>query len=424
MASSSHYHYHREDNDQLDSMFDDLSEEDGDIFPEPKERKKRIFIERNREEGATKLWNDYFSESPTYGHRLFRRRFRMNKPLFMRIVNRLSTEVPYFRPTQDATGRSGLTPLQKCTAAIRQLAYGVGADTVDEYVRLGETTAAKCLHRFAAGIIHLFGDQYLRRPTPEDLQRLLFEGEERGFPGMIGSIDCMHWEWKNCPSAWKGMYSRGTGKPTLVLEAVASYDLWIWHAFFGASGTMNDLNILDRSPVFDDIINGIAPQVNFNVNGREYHLAYYLTDGIYPKWATFIQSIRLPQGEKNKLFAKKQESVRKDVERAFGVLQARFAVVKNPSKLWEKEKIKNIMKACIILHNMIVENERGSYSLRNISEFIDGEGEGAYSVGLDHTLRNTIDARRRIQDTPTNQRLKADLIENIWAKFGHLPNNI
>lgn len=71
-------------------------------------------------------------------------------------------------------------------------------------------------------------------------------------------------------------------------------DLWIWHAFFGAPGTMNDLNILDRSPVFDDIINGIAPQVNFNVNGREYHLAYYLTDDIYPKWATFIQSIRLP----------------------------------------------------------------------------------------------------------------------------------
>ncbi|CAN7124837.1 unnamed protein product [Brassica rapa subsp. narinosa] len=73
------------------------------------------------------------------------------------------------------------------------------------------------------------------------------------------------------------------------------YDLWIWHAFFGAPGTMNDLNILDRSPVFDDIINGIAPQVNFYVNGNPYHYAYYLTDGIYPKWATFIQSIRLPQ---------------------------------------------------------------------------------------------------------------------------------
>uniref|UniRef100_A0A0D3CUZ2 Uncharacterized protein n=1 Tax=Brassica oleracea var. oleracea TaxID=109376 RepID=A0A0D3CUZ2_BRAOL len=186
-------------------------------------------------------------------------------------------------------------PELECTAEIRQLVYGGGADTVDEYVRLGETTARKCLYQFTAGIIHLFGDEYLRRPTPENLQRLLHIGEQRGFPGMVGSIDCMHWEWKNCPTAWKGMYSRGTGKPTIVLEAVASSDLWIWHAFFGAPGTMNDLNILDRSPVFDEIINGNAQEVNFYVNGREYHLTYYLADGIYPKWTTFIQSIRLPQ---------------------------------------------------------------------------------------------------------------------------------
>uniref|UniRef100_A0A0D3D0T8 DDE Tnp4 domain-containing protein n=1 Tax=Brassica oleracea var. oleracea TaxID=109376 RepID=A0A0D3D0T8_BRAOL len=207
----------------------------------------------------------------------------MNKTLFLRTVHRLSIEEDYFQPSEDAAGRSSLSPLQKCTAVIRQLAYGGGADTVDEYIRLGETIARKCLHHFTAEIIHLFGDEYLRRPTSEDLQRLLYIGEQRGFPGMVGSIDCIHWEWKNCPTSWKGMYSRGTGKPTIVLEAVASYDLWIWHAFFGAPGTMNDLNILDRSPVFDDIINGIAPQVSFSVNGNLYHLAYYLTDGIYPK---------------------------------------------------------------------------------------------------------------------------------------------
>ena len=98
---------------------------------------------------------------------------------------------------------------------------------VDEYLRLGETTARLCVEQFVEGIIYLFGDEYLRSPTPADLQRLLDVGERRGFPGMIGSIDCMHWEWKNCPTAWKGQYSRGSGKPTIVLEAVASYDLWI-----------------------------------------------------------------------------------------------------------------------------------------------------------------------------------------------------
>uniref|UniRef100_A0A0D3DK36 DDE Tnp4 domain-containing protein n=1 Tax=Brassica oleracea var. oleracea TaxID=109376 RepID=A0A0D3DK36_BRAOL len=338
MASSSHYHYHKDDDDDdFDNPIEDFLN-NSDPIPEPKERKKRIFIERNREEGHIQLWNDYFSENPTYSTNFFRRRFRMNKELFLRIVHHLSTEISYFRPSKDATGRSSLSPLQKCTAAIRQLAYGGAADTVDEYIRLAEITAQKCLHNFTAGIITLFGGEYLRRPTPEDLERLLHIGEEREFLGMIGSIDCMHWEWKNCPTAWKGMYSRGIGKPTIVLEAVASYDLWIWHAFFGAPGTMNNLNILDRSPVFDDVINGIAPQVSYYVNGKEYHLAYYLADGIYPKLTTFIQSIRLPQTEMQTKFACKQD----------------LPLSKNSSKLWDKEKIGNIMRPCIILHNMIV----------------------------------------------------------------------
>ena len=87
-------------------------------------------------------------------------------------------------------------------------------------------------------------------------------------------------------------------------------------------------------------------------------MAYYLTDGIYPKWTTFIQSISMPQGPKAVLFAQQQEAVRKDVERAFGVLQARFAIVKNPSLFWDKVKIGKIMRACVILYNMIVEDER------------------------------------------------------------------
>ena len=112
MAFSSHYHYHKDDDDEFDSIFDDYFEKP-DLIPEPKERKKHIFIERNREEGHQKLWNDYFSDTPTYTPKLFRRRFRMNKSLFLRIVHRLSTEVPYFQPTEDATGRSSLSPLQK-----------------------------------------------------------------------------------------------------------------------------------------------------------------------------------------------------------------------------------------------------------------------------------------------------------------------
>ncbi|XP_062073352.1 uncharacterized protein LOC133777681 [Humulus lupulus] len=168
-------------------------------------------------------------------------------------------------------GRRGLLPLQKCTAAMRMLAYGAPADYVDEYVRIGETTAIECLVNFVRGVNDIFGTEYLSRPNAGDICRLLQIGEVRGFPSMLGSIDCMHWEWKNCPVAWKGQFTRGDhGRPTIMFEAVASQDLWIWHAFFGVPGSNNDLNVLNQSPLFTEILQGQAPRVEFTINGTQY----------------------------------------------------------------------------------------------------------------------------------------------------------
>jgi len=63
------------------------------------------------------------------------------------------------------------------------------------------------------------------------------------------------------------------------------------------------------------------------------------------------------------LFAERQEAVRKEVERAFGVLQSRFVIVRGPARNMDKAELGMIMKACIILRNMIVEDERNSYDL-------------------------------------------------------------
>ena len=99
------------------------------------------------------------------------------------------------------------------------------------------------------------------------------------------------------------------------------------------------------------------------MNDHEYNIGYFLSDGIYPKWATFVKTIHLPQGPKARLFAERQESVRKDVERAFGVLQARFDITRGPTRNMDKVELGMIMKACVILYNMIVEDERDSFDL-------------------------------------------------------------
>ena len=169
----------------------------------------------------------------------------MSRPLFCRILNQVEQHDPYLVQKTDAVGALGLSSLQKVTATYRKLAYGTPADSVDKYIRIGESTAIESLRRFVNAVIAVFGDTYLRPPNHNDIARLLAMGEQRGFPGMLGSIDCMHWKWKNCPTAWQGMYTGHCHEPTIILEAVASYDLWIWHAFFGMPGSLNDINVLD-----------------------------------------------------------------------------------------------------------------------------------------------------------------------------------
>ena len=113
------------------------------------------------------------------------------------------------------------------TAALRMLAYGVSANFMNEYVRIAENTAMMSLKKIVAAMVAIFSEEYLKSPNNEDITRLLAHGQNRGFPSMLGSIDYMHWKWKNCPTAWKGMYCGHICEPSIILEAVASYDLWI-----------------------------------------------------------------------------------------------------------------------------------------------------------------------------------------------------
>ena len=372
----------------------------------------------NRVKGHERLYRDYFAKSPTYPPNLFLRRFRMNRSLFVRILSNIEVYDPYFVQKNDAVGNIGLSPLQKMTAAIRMLAYGVAADVVDDYVRIGESTAIESLQRFVSAIVAIYSDEYLRSLNSADIARLLAIGERRGFPGMLGSIDCMHWRWKNCPTTWKGMYSGHVHEPTIILEAVASYDLWIWHAFFGLPGSHNDINVLELSSVFTILSEGRAPLVNYSVNGNDYTMGYYLADGIYLKWATFVKTISCPRGNKQIHFAQAQESARKDVERAFGVLQARFAIVRGPTRLWKLEVLKNIMKACIILHNMIFEDERDNNEMDFSYDASDGIPTPTLISEWSSELLQFIHTQHRIQDRDTHSILQTDLVEHLWNMHG------
>ena len=154
--------------------------------------------------------------------------------------------------------------------------------------------------------------------------------KQRGFPGCFGSWDCKYYFWRNCPVALAGQCKgKGSGGKSLVMEALVDPDLYIWYFNFGAPGSLNDINILDRSSIVGALLlgqfNGKVPE--YTVNGRLRDWLYFLVDGIYPCWSIFAKIYQFPTHPPEILYATKHEHVRKDIELAFGVFVAHFGVL-------------------------------------------------------------------------------------------------
>ncbi|XP_068323293.1 uncharacterized protein [Pyrus communis] len=132
------------------------------------------------------LMNNYFNPNSVYTEEDFRLHFRMRRHVFQRLLRDVQQVNPYFQQKQDRTGRPAFSLHQK-----------------------------------------VYKDEYLCEPNQEDLNWLIRKVKDRGFPSMIVSLDCMHWDWKNCPTGWQRGFNGRSRKPTVVLEAVASYNTWI-----------------------------------------------------------------------------------------------------------------------------------------------------------------------------------------------------
>ncbi|XP_071681585.1 uncharacterized protein [Lolium perenne] len=140
----------------------------------------RNHIQRNRLLGHEQLMEDYFAEVPTYPPHLFRRRYRMRRSLFVRIVKAYEANSNYFKQRRNAVGVMGFSAFQKISAGMRVINYGIPADYTDEYLRIGEDTTTESVRRFARMIIKLFGPTYLRAPNEDDTKRLMEINEEKG----------------------------------------------------------------------------------------------------------------------------------------------------------------------------------------------------------------------------------------------------
>ncbi|OMO51847.1 Harbinger transposase-derived protein, plant [Corchorus capsularis] len=199
-------------------------------------------------------------------------------------------------------------------------------------------------------------------------------------------------------------------------------ELGCYHQQISLCSLRDAINVLEASHLFSNLAEGIAPPAHYVIQGKEYTTGYYLADNIYSKWSTLVQTIHDPRGPKKQLFVRMQEAYRKDLEHAFGVLQSRFAIVKGTTRFWKKEVLHDIMTACIIMHNMIIEDERDLNA--DIGICMEALAPKVEMVRDETTgFQEFLARHKQIKNKEAHFALHNALIEHLWERFGNSENS-
>lgn len=396
---------------------------------------------------------DYLGPQPLFDDRQFEIYFRVSRSRFQRIMEDVAAapaDISHFWTTKERLSR-GTTIEAKLMLSLKTLAYGVPSHTFCDYFQMSWPLARECCYQFDKAINSIYTAEYLRKPTAADIKGIVkLHRCVHKVDGMLGSIDCSHTNWKNCPVAWQGSYSGKEKKPTIVLEAICDYHLWFWHVSYGYAGTLNDLNILSLSPFLDAILDGSfasleeeAKVVPYYVDGQLFRKLFVLVDGIYPLYSRFIRGIKEPLGKKEKRFTQWQEGARKDIERAFGVLQGKFQFIARPIHLHKVADISNRVGTCILLHNMCVSDRvmgdvracyNPAHSMTNVGLEVEapedlpavqqaaGDANAVNNIGVENAPEYVqqfvarLERFRDLEDKHEHARLMASIIRQISSK--------
>lgn len=241
-------------------------------------RKKKNY---DRVRAYNSVMSDYLGPKPLFDDHQFERIFRVTTGRAEHIISSLSKYDTFWTQTYDALGKPSIAPEVKFLAAQKKLCYGVSFSAFQDYFQMGESTARLCVSKLTRGIVNCpeLADVYLRNMSKHDAKRVVeMHKKQHGVNGMVGSLDVMKVHWENCPTAWKGQFEGKENEPSIGLEAVADYNLWFWHDCFGFPGALNDINIWEKSTLFESFQDGYFSELDFEylINEEKFTELYVL----------------------------------------------------------------------------------------------------------------------------------------------------
>ncbi len=385
---------------------------------------KRQRVNYDHERARVCVQDDWMGPVPRFSDKSFERTFRITRSMVETLVNHLAKRDSFWRKTVCRAGKPTICPYVKFLMGMKMICYGVSGNAFIDYFQMGESTTRRCVSLLTKGIVccRPLANQYLRRPSKTDARNIVSMHERvHKIPGMMGSLDVTKVHWKKCPTAWKGQFQGREKIASIGLEAVVDNNLWFWHAAFGFPGTLNDINIWERSSLYESMIDGRHEELDFEfmVDGEVFDKLLYLVDGIYPPLTRFLSSESDPHTKLAFSYAQDQEAFRKDVERGFGVLKLKFLCLLHPINLHHKDDIYYLVLACVLMHNMMVEtrvenDEVESAYLYNTLTATEGQNISGESPDDTEEMATLI---TEVEEDVLDRNLKHEIVMRRWASL-------
>lgn len=306
----------------------------------------------------------------------WRRHFRMRKQTFLKIVQLVGPEIR----KQDTFLRAAVPVEKRIGIALWRLATGDTYRAIGTTFGQGKSTAIMITREFCKAISNLAG-RCIKFPSQRgEVERAIREFADLEFcaiPQAVGAIDGTHFEIL-APDKNAFDYFDRKQRYSVAMQAVVGSDLKLLDVAIGYPGSMHDSRILRCSSLYRRAENRIILNEPLkNINGIQVR-PLLLGDGAYPlsSWLVkpYPQLGRLTASEAR--YNRKLSSARTVVERAFGLLKARWRCLLK--RLDNKfRNVPTIILACCILHN-ICQNEGDDIDDENfLQQIIRGQREQA-----------------------------------------------
>jgi Plant transposon protein len=182
----------------------------------------RTFIKHDCKQVRQSVEQDYFEPTPAFQDCQFSWFFCITKTMVQLVLNTCCLADPFIHDGTDVVDKV------KVLMGLKLLSYGVSASAFVDY--MGITTGQLCFQKVCKCILEseLLCCKLNRVMNRRDAHLVTeLHLNKHGIDGMLRSLDCMHVGWKNYLVVWQGAFQGKEDMPTILLEAVADYNLWI-----------------------------------------------------------------------------------------------------------------------------------------------------------------------------------------------------